>query len=888
VSASPSSQTADPGQTQTEPGSATVDPSPYPSATPGQKADQTTDEQPPPPPPFTLPSGIDFGVDPAFAPIANPAPTAEPAPLIPEPPDANTQSAPESAPGPAGAPIAEPVEPDTPSSAPEHRVEIADPGLATPLAPPPVGTPVHIEADDQQKVGDVYTLNEGVHIDYKQYKVQADHATYNSATSEVVANGHVTVDGGPEDEHIVSDHGVMNLDAHTAHYWDAVGTLGVRALTHDRYTFTAPNPFFIAGDEIYELGQGSYKIIDGTMTSCRLPHPDWKLLAKNIFIDNGEAKARNSLFELKSLPVAFLPYVSHPTQKDQRQSGFLIPVFGNSTSRGFIAGEEAYLVLGRSADVTLGSLYYSLRGFAPYGQLRYQGRGEDFGLIRFHSLLDRLPGSENQGGVDVLGDVRHYFTPNTRAIADIEYLSSYVYRQAFEANFTAAINSEVKSQAWLIHERNGYSASGGIERYQNFLSDNQGDEIKILHTPELHVDAIDHPIGNTRLLWGGEATADAMSRSEPGFQTSSGVPRVDFFPHITLPLSAGAWTLRSEAGIRETYYGKSQDPGAPGIVPTESSATLNRTAFSGELDLRPPVAERDFSAPWLRHWFGGDIRHTIEPEFSYRYVTGINNFQNVLRVDQTDVFNNTNELEYGLTQHLFLRHLHKRPCKGEEKLGPDKSCGGGTVDWLSWRVAQKHYFDPYFGNALAATGYRNVLESTLDFTGIAFLTGPRSASPVISRLRLRTSTSTDFEWDLDYDTKAGRLQDSSVSMDYRTGPAFFSFGDYQIHTLNGAPGSAQAQAAGLSNFNQIRLAAIYGSPVKHGLSTGMNLGYDLALHQVQYLGAQAGYNRDCCGLTMEVRRYSLGLVRDDTQYLFSFTLAGVGTAGSLNRMLRVF
>jgi LPS-assembly protein len=837
-----------------------------------------------------LPGNIDFGTDPAFSPVANPAPPQQEAPAAaPEPaPEPAASPAPAAEPQPEAAEPSTPAETDIPNGA---RVLIADPGLATPLAPAPAGTPVHIEADNQQKVGDIYTLDGHVLIDYKQYIVHADHATYNSANSEVLAHGHVTVDGGPEDEHIVSDHGVMNLEAHTAHYWDAVGSLGVRALTHDRYTFTAPNPFFIAGDEIYELGQGSYKIVNGTMTSCRLPDPDWKLLAHNIFITDGEAKARNSWFDLWKLPLFFMPYVTHATEKNARQSGFLIPIAGNSTSRGFTVGEEAYLVLGRSADLSIGSLYYSKLGFAPYGQFRFKGHGEDFGFVRFNTLFDRAAAGQaysGDGGVDIIADGRHDLSAQTRSLADIEYLSSYVYRQAFEANFTAAINSEVKSQGWLIHEHDGYSASGGIERYQNFLSDTSGDEIKILHTPALHLDAVDHPVGNTPLLWGGEASADAMSRSEPGFQTSSGVPRVDFYPHIALPLSAGGWTLRSEAGIRETYYGKSENEGAPGVVPTERSASLNRTAFTGELDLRPPVAERDFSAPWLRRWFGGDLRHTIEPEFTYRYVTGINNFQNVLRFDQTDVFNNTNELEYGLTQRLFLRHTHPRPCKGDEKLGPNKTCGGGTVDWLTWRVAQKHFFDPYFGGALSYPGYRTVLQSSLDFTGIAFLTGPRSESPVLSRLRLRTSTSTDFEWDLDYDTKAHHLQDNSVSFNYRTGPAFFSIADYQLHTLNGPAGSAQAQAAGLSDFNQLRLAAIYGSPVKHGLSAGMNLGYDFSLEQVQYLGAQAGYNRDCCGLTMEVRRYSLGSVRDDTQYLFSFTLAGVGTAGSLNRMLRVF
>ena len=821
---------------------------------------------------LTLPEpgfGLGGTADPAFTPPA----LSSPAPSASLPAGSADQSLPD-------APIELPASGD------------ADEAIAQPLPQPPPGVPVHIEADTQGKSGDVYTLDGHIVIDYKQYIFHADHATYNAATSQVTAQGHVTVDGGPSDEHIVADHGTMNLDTHTAHYYVITGTLGVRAITHDRFVFTAPNPFSIAGEELLQLGPGNYQVIRGTMTSCRLPSPDWKLLARTILVQDGEARARNSIFELRKVPVLFMPYVSHPVENDQRQSGFLIPIFGNSTTKGFISGEEYYQVLGRSADVTLGTQYFSRRGFSPMGQLRFHGAGDDFALVRFRALLDRLPAEPapgqlgNQGGVDVVADARRELGANTRAVADLEYLSSYIYRQAFEENYTAAINSEAKSQVYVIHERDSLAASGRFDRYQNFRSDAPGDEIRVLHTPELHLDALDHPLGHTPLLWGGEATSAAMSRSEPGFQTSHIIPRVDVYPHLALPLSGGGWTLRAEAGVRETYYGRSQNPGPLDQVPTERDASLNRSAFLSEVSLRPPVVQRDFSSPFLDRWLHADLRHTIEPEFRYRYVTGINNFNSILRFDLTDILSNTNELEYGLTQRLFLRHLHPQPCKGDEALGPEKLCGGGTLDWLTWTVAQKYFFNPNFGGAVT-TGTRNVLESTLDLTGTAFVTRPRNNSPVISRLRLRTTSATDLEWDLDYDVQQGRIQDSSVSASYRRGPAFFYIGDYQMHNL-GADATSSANPTGLSDFNQLRLAAIYGSPVKHGLSAGVNLGYDFTLNEMQYTGSQLGYNRDCCGLSFEVRRYALGTVRDDTQYLFSFTLAGVGAAGNLNRALRVF
>ena len=779
-----------------------------------------------------------------------------------------------------------------------------DTGIAVPLPAPPVGTPVHIEADRQGKVGDIYTLDGNILILYRDYRIRADHAIFNTADSVVIAHGHLQIDGGPSNEHLLADHGDMNLDLHTAHLFHATGTVGVRTATHNKFVFVSPNPFTITGREVIEGGPGKYEIIDGTMTSCRLPDPDWELLSGRISLNDRIASARNTEFRFFHVPLFYLPYVTHPVERQQRQSGFLLPVFGNDTTKGFITGESVYLVLGRSADATLGSEYFSRRGFAPFGRVRYRGRGEDFASLRFHALLDRLPGDENQGGADFFADARRDLNLHTRAVVDAEYLSSYVYRQAFEENYSAAINSEVKSNMFVTRGVDGISMSGRAERYQNFRSDTSGDEIRVLHVPELRLDVLDHSLFHLPLLGGGEFSADALSRSEPGFQTSRMTPRIDLYPHLVLPVSGDGWTLRGEAGVRDTFYGKTQQPGAPGDVPLRQLGdNLNRLAFTGEVSLRPPVLERDFTFAGMKHLLGSsELRHTIEPEFTYRYVTGVNHYADTLRFDQIDALADTNSIEYGLTQHLYLRHLHTHPCKGVEALGPSDTCGGGTVDFLTWSLLQRHYLNPDFGNAVVR-GQRNVFDSTLDLTGVAFLEAPRSSSPILSRARVRTSGATDLEWDLDYDAKRGRIQSSNLFVTYKRGGYHFTFGDARLFNLvprsealpdAPAPSSAVSNAtttsagAPLASFNQMRVSAVYGSPTKRGFSAGMNLGYDFTLNERQYLGVQTGYNRDCCGLAFEMRRYSLGTVRDDTQYLFSFTLAGVGTAGSLRPVSRVF
>lgn len=789
---------------------------------------------------------------------------------------------------------------------------------------PPQGVPIRIEADTQRFVktpkGNLYSLAGHVRIHYKDYVVSADRATFNQTSSEVIAEGHLGLDGGPDDAHFQATRGSMNLNAHTAHLYDVTGTLGIGnsaevktvtnyvpgqgATQQNKMILRSTNPFALSGKEVIQLGPRSYRVIDGTITSCQLPHPDWLLVAHNFFLDKGVARGTNSLFELRGLPVAhnvpvfYLPYVTHAINSNSRQSGFEIPIFGNDTTKGMILGEDVYFVLGRSADLMVGAQYYSKRGFAPTALFRYRGRGLNFMTFHFNSLLDRLPGPENQGGVDMLLDWRHDFTPETRGAADVEYLSSYAYRQEFESNYAVAINSEVKSQVYFTHSHKGLAESATFNRYQSFESSSTSaageQEIKILHIPTAQFDGVDQYLAGSPLMWGVNATGAGLSRSEPGFQTSRYVPRFDLHPHVALPVHFGGWTLRPVVGLRDTFYGKSQNPGPLGEVPSERDATLNRKDFEAGVDVRPPAIERDFSPPWLVHLLGSEVRHTIEPDVQYRYVAGIDNFDSVLRFDSVDVASDTSELDYSLTQRLFLRHLRPHPCKGDEALGPNQMCGGGTVNWLSWQVGQKYFFEPDFGGAVTP-GTRNVLDTTLDLTGVAFLKDPRNYSPVISRLRWQTTSATDVEWDVDYDTKRGRLDASNLFTSYKHGDFTFTLGDAHLHTLPGAQptgGSSSSPATTSTtsevDFNQLRLAAIYGSPIKRGLSLGASAGYDFTLTQTQYVGVQTGYNWNCCGLSFEVRRYALGTVPQHTTYLYNFTLANVGTAGSLSWATRVF
>jgi LPS-assembly protein len=51
---------------------------------------------------------------------------------------------------------------------------------------------------------------------------------------------------------------------------------------------------------------------------------------------------------------------------------------------------------------------------------------------------------------------------------------------------------------------------------------------------------------------------------------------------------------------------------------------------------------------------------------------------------------------------------------------------------------------------------------------------------------------------------------------------------------------------------------------------------------------QVVYNWNCCGLSFGYRRFALGPERDETQWLYSFTLANFGSVGDIRRSNSVF
>jgi LPS-assembly protein len=768
--------------------------------------------------------------------------------------------------------------------------------------------PVTIRAVRQEKDGPVYKLHGEVRIDYGGYTFSADDITYNAESGETQAEGNLLLEGGPNDEHIQAARGRYNLQSESGRFEGVTGSVGLR-FRNSRSIITTSNPFFFTGKLVEKSGPDHYLVLDGTVTTCELPRPKWLFSARKVVVDvGGNANIYHSTFLVEGIPVLYLPFATHPVQKEPRQSGFLLPNLGHSSTRGYTFGESAYWAMSRSMDLTAGAEYFSRRGWAPDGEFRARPTENSFVDLNFFTVLDRGLNGANQGGTEAHLNSEVAFAHNFRAVADIDYLSSYVFRLAFSDVFAQAVNSEVRSVAFLSNTSGDLFLNATASRYQDFQSTTPGDVISILHAPGAEVSIVDRQLWNSPFYVNFTAAAQELSRSEPNFSTGPLLGRFDLNPVLSVPRLFRGWSLRPELSLRDTIYTKQLVPSS-GValtdVGTAIDKTLNRKSLQGSIEVRPPALERIFEGEVLgRKW-----KHVVEPRIVYSYVTGVENFPHILRFDERDILSDSNAVEYAIVNRWYAKRtaLPAKDCasegmpalmvgaapppnripweRGQHTAQPPCPDQPAAREIVTWELGQKYFLDPTFGGALVP-GKSNLLTSTVDLTGIAFLTEPRHLSPLISRLRVSTGTRSDLEWDMDYDFQAGRINMSTALLNTHFSRFTFGAGNAFLQVPGGSSGSTTAPTP--QTFNQFRAVLGYGSANKRGFSGAASVGFDARINLVQYASGQFAYNWDCCGINIEYRRFALASVRNENQYRFTFALANVGAFGNLRRADRLF
>ncbi|MGD1096098.1 MAG: LPS assembly protein LptD [Bryobacteraceae bacterium] len=721
--------------------------------------------------------------------------------------------------------------------------------IRVPRPDAPAKEDVYVESVSQEVEGSIRHMRGAVRIETTDMQLKADEVDYDEDTGEAQARGHVHFEHFVRGEVVDCDKADYNLDDETGTFWNISGTAQAQVQARPGL-LTTTTPYYFHGKWAERL-KDHYILHDGFLTDCIIPRPWWVLKAPVFDIIPGDhAIARRSWFYLAKIPLFYTPYFYKSLKKEPRRSGILIPDFGNNSLHGKFVGYGYYWAISRSFDLTYRGQYFSQAGLANHVELRgklSEKTGFDLSVFGIHDNQTTTP---SDSGVRINLTAKSDLGNGWQARADVDYLSSFNFLQSFTQSFYEAVFSESHSVGVVTRHWDDYGLSFVVDRNVNFLSVTPGDAVEIRKLPEVDFSEREHEyyLGILPMWVSFDSSAGFLDRSEPDYQTRQFVDRLDVAPHVTTVFRWDNFELVPTFGIRETEYGASFVNGQA------NGASILRSSQDLTVDLILPALARVFTAP---KWLGDKVKHVIEPRVQYKYVTGVDDFERIIRFDENDLVTDTNQVEFSLTNRLLAK---------------DKN--GTVTDFLTWELKYARYFDPTFGGAVVA-GQRNVIDSSVDLTGFTFLDGPRHSSPVVSVLRVQSKVG--FEWRMDYDPLLHRISNSSITVDGRIHQLFWSVGNTLV----------REDPVLAPNANQFRTRIGYGNPNRRGLNYGFDVYYDYKNGMLQWWQTQATYNTDCCGFSIQYRRINSG-TRDFSQMEAAFAVSNIGTFGTLKKQERMF
>jgi LPS-assembly protein len=731
------------------------------------------------------------------------------------------------------------------STNPDQKLTLPRPGA-------PDAEHVHIESVTQDAVGVIRHLRGNVRLETSDMLLRADELDYNTETGDAEARGHVHFEHFVRGEKLDCDHAEYNVSAETGKFYDVSGSATSRIQAR-RGLLITKTPFYFQGKWAERL-EDHYILHDGFITDCAMPNAWWRMKGPKFEVIPGDhATSRSSWFYLKGMPLVYFPYFYKSLKKEPRRSGFLLPTIGNSSTRGYEMGAGYYWAINRNYDLTYRAQYFVKAGLIHHLDFRGDPTQKTF----FDVLVDGVDDKRNlvppASGALILGHVKSELGNGWLAMGELDYITSFAFRQQYSESFNEAVFSQTHSVGFLTKHWSDFGINLVAENNVNFLSTTPGNDISIRKLPELKFNQRDHQVNVASLpFWiSFDSSAGLLRRSQNLFQTRQFVDRLDFAPTITTALHLPGFQIVPSFGIRETSYESSAV--SPGIF---SGQNILRNSHDAKVDLILPSLAKIFNVP---SWIGSKMKHVIEPRITYQYTGGIDNFNRIIRFDETDLLSNTNQVEFSLNNRLLVK---------------DKN--GTVTDFINWQLLYDRYFDPTFGGAIIP-GQRNVIQSSLDLTGYGFLDGVRRSSPIVSAFRVQQSR-VGLEWRTDYDPLFHRFANSSLSVDGRYKQYHVSVGQSYVNTDPVLAPSA----------NQFRGVISYGSDTRKGLSFGFSAYYDYIKGVMQYSQTQVTYNTDCCGLSVQYGRFNIGGARDESQFRVSFAVANIGAFGTLKRQENIF
>jgi LPS-assembly protein len=517
---------------------------------------------------------------------------------------------------------------------------LAGPGPSAAQAPAPVtvktdGGEVAILADriEQVDADNLLVATGNVELTRGTTRLLADRVELDRESGDAVAQGRVIFYDG--DDQLTGERIEYNVKTGTGVVY--------------RGRIRAAPSYRIAGERLERVGERVYRVRRGIFTTCEDDtSPPWSFRFGEATADLDDLiYGTNASFWAKSVPLLpYFPFFAAAIRRE-RQTGFLPPVFGTSSRRGFFSEVPFFWAISDSQDATLTFDFFERRGEGGSAAYRYVLSERQRGSLGGFWVHESMQHDDDRGW----GYLQHdwQIAPGLRFLANLNGVSDDGVLRLYEDSLQRRGAQRAESNVFLTRTLQSWNFIGRAFVYQDLTTPHP---VELQRLPEVSVQGMLQAVpGLPGLLYRVDASAARFFR-----ELGSDGTRADLRPRLLRPIPlADVATVTPFAGGRVTAYDRTvTSTGVEDgvfIEHTDATARVRQLAeFGSDLETRATRVYQLSGASGL-----DAVLHAIEPRVHYIRVLGKNFYSLPIWDERIDLVPEANWLEYSITNRLLGR-----------------------------------------------------------------------------------------------------------------------------------------------------------------------------------------------------------------------------------------
>src|SRR5438093_692861 len=377
---------------------------------------------------------------------------------------------------------------------------LAGPVASAAQAPGPVtvrtagGVTVVADRIEQVAPDNLVVATGNVELTRGTARLLADRGELNRETGDAVAQGRVIFYDG--DDQLTGDRVEYNVNTGTGVVYR--GRIRVA-------------PFYrIGGERLERVGEKVYRVRRGIFTTCEDDgSPPWSFRFGSGTADLDElVYGTNASFWAKDVPlIPFFPFFAAALRRE-RQTGFLPPVFGTSSRRGFFTEIPFFWAISYNQDASLGFDYFARRGVGGSADYRYILSERQRGSVGGFWVHESMQDNDDRGW----GRLRHdwQIAPGLQFRADLSGVSDDGVLRLYEDSLQARAAQRAESNVSLTRTLQNWNFLGRVSVYQDLTTP---EPVELQRLPEVSIQGVRQPLpGLPGVLYQVDASATHFIR----------------------------------------------------------------------------------------------------------------------------------------------------------------------------------------------------------------------------------------------------------------------------------------------------------------------------------------------------------------------------------------